>query len=44
MILKERANIIYSMHTIDMVFNNSISIMVGMNSKKIEKEKLVDCR
>ena len=35
---------IYSIHTIDMVFNNSSSIMVGMNSKKIEKEKLVDCR
>ena len=35
---------IYSMHTIDMVFNNSSSIMVGMNSKKIEKEKQVDCR
>jgi hypothetical protein len=44
MIIKERANSIYSMHTIDMVFNNSSSIMVGMNSKKIEKEKQVDCR
>jgi len=44
MIIKEGANSIYSMHTIDMVFNNSSSIMVGMNSKKIEKEKLVDCR
>ncbi len=44
MIIKERANSIYSMHTIDMVFNNSSSIMVGMNSKKIEKEKLVSCR
>ena len=33
------SNSIYSMHTIDMVFNNSISIMVGMSSKKIEKEK-----
>ena len=33
------SNSIYSMHTIDMVFNNSSSIMVGMNSKKIEKEK-----
>ena len=44
MILKERANSIYSMHTIDMVFNNSSSVMVVMNSKKIEKEKLVDCR
>ena len=41
---KERTNSIYSMHTIDMVFNNSSSIMVGMNSKKIEKEKLVSCR
>ena len=37
-------NSIYSMHTIDMIFNNSISIIVDMNSKKIEKEKLVDCR
>ena len=36
---KERSNSIYSMHTIDMMFNNSISIMVGMSSKKIEKEK-----
>ena len=44
MIIKERANSIYSMHTIDMIFNNSSSIMVGMNSKKIEKEKLVSCR
>jgi len=44
MIIKERANSIYSMHTIDMVFNNSSSIIVGMNSKKIEKEKLVSCR
>ena len=33
------SNSIYSMHTIDMMFNNSSSIMVGMNSKKIEKEK-----
>jgi hypothetical protein len=40
---KERSNSIYSMHTIDMVFNNSSSIILGMNSKKIEKEKLVDC-
>ena len=40
----KRTNSIYSMHTIDMVFNNSSSIMVGMNSKKIEKEKQVDCR
>ena len=38
------SNSIYSMHTIHMVFNNSGSITVGMNSKKIEKEKLVDCR
>jgi len=44
MMSKERSNSIYSMHTIDMVFNNSSSIMVVMNSKKIEKEKLVDCR
>ena len=39
MINKEGSNSIYSMHTIDMMFNNSISIMVGMSSKKIEKEK-----
>ena len=39
MIIKERTNSIYSMHTIDMMFNNSSSIMVGMSSKKIEKEK-----
>ena len=38
------SNSIYGMHTIDMIFNNSISIMVGMNSKKIEREKQVDCR
>ena len=44
MMNKERSNSIYSMHTIHMVFNNSISIMVGMNSKKIEKEKQVSCR
>ena len=44
MIIKEITKSIYSMHTIDMVFNNSSSIMVCMNSKKIEKEKLVDCR
>ena len=37
-------NSIYSMHTIDMIFNNSSSIIVGMNSKKIEKENLVDCK
>ncbi len=42
--IKERSNSIYSMHTIDMIFNNSSSIIVGMNSKKIEKEKLVSCR
>ena len=44
MMNKERSNSIYSMHTIDMVFNNSSFIIVDMNSKKIEKEKLVDCR
>ena len=38
------SNSIYSMHTIHMIFNNSISIIVGMNSKKIEKEKQVSCR
>jgi len=38
------SNSIYSMHTIHMVFNNSGSITVDMNSKKIEKEKLVSCR
>ena len=38
------SNSIYSMHTIHMVFNNSSSIIVGMNSKKIEKEKLVEMR
>jgi hypothetical protein len=43
MILKG-SNSIYSMHTIDMVFNNSSSIMINVNSKKLEKEKLVDCR
>ena len=37
-------NSIYSMHTIDMIFNNSSSIIVDMNSKKIEKENLVDCK
>ena len=41
---KERSNSIYSMHTIHMMFNNSGSIILDMNSKKIEKEKLVDCR
>ena len=40
----KEANSIYSMHTIDMIFNNSSSIIVGMNSKKIEKEKLVEMR
>ena len=44
MINKEGSNSIHSMHTIDMVFNNSSSIIVGMSSKKIEKEKLVSCR
>ena len=38
------SNSIYSMHTIHMVFNNSSSILVGMNSEKIEKETFVDCR
>jgi len=38
------SNSISSMHTIDMVFNNHSSIMLDVNSKKIEKEKLVDCR
>ena len=32
-------NSIYSMHTIHMIFNNSISIMVGMNSKKNRERK-----
>ena len=36
---QEGSNSIYSMHTIDMMFNNSSSIIVGMSSKKIEKEK-----
>ena len=44
MINRERPNSIHSMHTIDMVFNNSSSIIVGMNLKKIEKEKLVEMR
>ena len=35
---------LFLIHTIHMVFNNSGSITVGMNSKKIEKEKQVDCR
>jgi len=43
-ISQEGSNSIYSMHTIDMMFNNSSSIIVGMSSKKIEKEKQVDCR
>jgi len=38
------SNSIYSMHTIHMIFNKFSTILVGMNSKKIEKEKLVDCR
>ena len=38
-ISQERSNSIYSMHTIDMMFNNSSSTTVGMSSKKIEKEK-----
>ena len=42
--IKERSNSIYSMHTIRMIFNNSGSIILDMNSKKLEKEKLVDCR
>ena len=41
---KERSNSIYSMHNIHMMFNNSDSIILDMNSKKLEKEKLVDCR
>ena len=40
----KRSKSIYSMHTIHMIFNNSSSIIVGMNSKKIEKEKLVEMR
>ena len=44
MMNKERSNSIYSMHTIHMMFNNFSSIILDMNSKKIEKEKLVDCR
>ena len=38
------SNSVHSMHTIHMMFNNSSPITVCMNSKKIEKEKLVDCR
>jgi hypothetical protein len=41
---KGRTNSIYSMHTIHMMFNNSGSIIAYMNLKKLEKEKLVDCR
>ena len=37
-------NSIYSMHIIHMIFNNFSSIILDMNSKKIEKEKLGDCR
>ena len=33
------SNSIYSMHTIHMVFNNSSSITVGMNSKKNRERK-----
>ena len=40
----KRTNSIYSMHTIHMMFNNSSSIIAYMNLKKLEKEKLVDCR
>ena len=32
-------NSIYSMHTIDMIFNNSSSIMIDMNSKKNRERK-----
>ena len=39
MMIKERSNSIYSMHTIHMIFNNSSSIMVGMNSKKNRERK-----
>ena len=38
MINKEGSNSIYSMHTIDMMFNNSDSIIAYMNLKKLEKE------
>ena len=41
---KERTNSIYSMHTINMIFNNSGTIMVGMNLRKLEKQELVNCR
>ena len=41
---KGRTNSIYSMHTIHMMFNNAGSIIAYMNLKKLEKEKLVDCR
>ena len=44
MISKERSDSIYSMHTMPMIFNNFGSTIVDMNLKKIEKEKLVDCR
>ena len=37
-------NSIYSMHTIHMIFNNSGTIMVGMNLRKLEKQELVNCR
>ena len=41
---KERTTSIYSMHTINMIFNNSDSIMVDMNLRKLEKQELVNCR
>ena len=41
---KERINSIYSMHTINMIFNSSDSIMVDMNLRKLEKQELVNCR
>jgi len=37
-------NSMYGMHTIHMIFNNFIHIIVGMNLEKLEKEKLGDCR
>ena len=43
MISKERSNSIYSIHTMHIVFNNFGSIIMSM-MKKLEKEKLVDCR
>ena len=41
---KERINSIYSMHTINMIFNKSDYIMVDMNLRKLEKQELVNCR